>query len=105
MDGRRRTNARGGYQVRITGAVLAAAFCFLAIFVGVAQAQSAEEFYKGKIIKVIVGVPPGGVYDISARLMARYLGKYIPGQPSVVVQNLPGAAGGLVVANRLYSDK
>jgi tripartite-type tricarboxylate transporter receptor subunit TctC len=93
---------RGDVQVkRIAAAV---AFCFLAISMGAAQAQTVEEFYKGKIIKVLVGVPPGGVYDISARLMARYLGNYIPGHPSVVVQNLPGA-GGLVVANRLYADK
>ena len=84
--------------------VAAAALCFLAISMGASQAQSVEEFYKGKIVKVVVGVPPGGVYDISARLMARYLGNYIPGHPSVVVQNLSGA-GGLVVANRLYSDK
>jgi tripartite-type tricarboxylate transporter receptor subunit TctC len=68
-----------------------------------AAAQSVEEFYKGKVIKVIVGLPPGGVYDISARLMARYLGNYIPGNPTVIVQNLP-TAGGLVVANRLYAD-
>jgi tripartite-type tricarboxylate transporter receptor subunit TctC len=93
---------RGDVQVkRIAAAV---AFCFLAISMGAAQAQTVEEFYKGKVIKVLVGVPPGGVYDISARLMARYLGNYIPGHPSVVVQNLPGA-GGLVVANRLYADK
>jgi tripartite-type tricarboxylate transporter receptor subunit TctC len=83
---------------------IVAALCFLALVTGAAQAQTAEEFYKGKIIKVLVGVPPGGVYDISARLMARFLGNYIPGHPSVVVQNLAGA-GGLVVANRLYSDK
>jgi tripartite-type tricarboxylate transporter receptor subunit TctC len=87
---------------------IVAAFCFLTIFIvsslGAAQAQTVEEFYKGKIVKIIVGVPPGGNYDISARLMARYLGNYIPGHPSVVVQNL-GGAGGLVVANRLYSDK
>src|SRR5688572_27535559 len=83
---------------------LVAALCWLDVLCGAVQAQTVEEFYKGKTIKVIVGVPPGGNYDISARLMARYLGKYIPGHPSVVVQNLPGA-GGLVVANRLYADK
>ena len=86
-----------------TTTALAAACCLLAM-IGPAAAQTVEEFYKGKIIKVIVGVPPGGVYDISARLMARHLGNHIPGRPSVVVQNLPGA-GGLVVANRLYADK
>ena len=87
-----------------TGTVLLAACCWLAMSIGAAPAQSVEEFYKGKTIKVIVGLPPGGVYDISTRLMARFLGNYIPGHPSVVVQNLP-TAGGLAVANRLYSDK
>lgn len=66
-------------------------------------AETVAEFYKGKTVKVLVGLPPGGVYDISARIMARYLGNYIPGNPSVVVQNLP-SAGGLVVANRLYAN-
>lgn len=87
-----------------TGTILMAAVCLLTVFAGAAAAQTVEEFYKGKIVKVIVGLPPGGVYDISARLMARYLGQYIPGRPNVVVQNLPGV-GGLVVANRLYADK
>jgi tripartite-type tricarboxylate transporter receptor subunit TctC len=89
--------------VKRSGTIVAAAFCWLA-FIGAASAQTVEDFYKGKTIKVIVGLPPGGVYDISARLMARFLGNYIPGRPTVVVQNLP-SAGGLVVANRLYSDK
>jgi tripartite-type tricarboxylate transporter receptor subunit TctC len=95
----------GGCDVKRTIAAVAVAFCGIAIFVGAAQAQTVEEFYKGKVVKVIVGVPPGGLYDISARLMARYIAKYIPGHPNVVVQNLPSGAGGLVVANRLYSDK
>jgi Uncharacterized protein conserved in bacteria len=90
--------------VKRNGTVLLAAFCWLAMSVGAAPAQSVEEFYKGKVVKVIVGLPPGGVYDISARLMARFLGNHIPGHPAVVVQNQP-TAGGLAVANRLYSDK
>lgn len=93
----------GVFSLKMQSA-LAAVFCLIAIFTGPAAAQTVEEFYKGKIIRVIVGLPPGGNYDISARLMARYLGNYIPGHPSVVVQNLP-SAGGLVVANRLYADK
>jgi tripartite-type tricarboxylate transporter receptor subunit TctC len=98
----------GGYDVsRVAGFIpsaLAAVFCLTAACIAPAAGQTVEDFYKGKVIKVIVGVPPGGVYDISARLMARYLGHYIPGRPSVIVQNLPGV-GGLVVANRLYADK
>jgi tripartite-type tricarboxylate transporter receptor subunit TctC len=62
----------------------------------------AEPFYKGKTIKMIVGNPPGGGYDAWARIAARYMGKYIPGNPDFVVQNMPGA-GSMVAANHVYS--
>jgi tripartite-type tricarboxylate transporter receptor subunit TctC len=65
-----------------------------------ANAQSVEQFYKGRQITMIVGTAPGGVNDISARFVARYLGKYIPGNPAIVVENQPGA-GGITSANRL----
>jgi tripartite-type tricarboxylate transporter receptor subunit TctC len=69
-------------------------------------AQSVEQFYRGRTIAMLVGSAPGGINDISARLVARHLGRFIPGHPGIVVQNNPGA-GGLVTANRLYfnSDK
>ena len=51
---------------------------------------------------MVVGSAPGGINDISARFVARYLGHYIPGNPSIVVQNQPGA-GGIAAANRLYN--
>lgn len=57
-----------------------------------AGAQSAEEFYKGKTIRVIVGYAAGGGHDTNARLLARYIGNYIPGKPRVVVENMPGAS-------------
>ena len=63
-----------------------------------AQAQSAEEFYKGRQIQMVVGYEVGNDYDIGARLLARYLSKQLPGQPTVVVQNMPQAAG-VVAAN------
>ena len=66
------------------------------------RAQSVEQFYKGRTVTLIVGFAPGGINDISGRLVARHLGRFIPGQPTVVVQNLPGA-GGLVTANRLFN--
>ncbi len=50
-------------------------------------------FYQGKTVKVIVGTAPGGGYDLWARLMAQHIGKHIPGNPTVVVQNMPGAGG------------
>jgi tripartite-type tricarboxylate transporter receptor subunit TctC len=65
-----------------------------------AGAQSVEQFYKGRQITMVVGTAPGGINDISARFVARYLGKFIPGNPAIVVENQPGA-GGITSANRL----
>jgi tripartite-type tricarboxylate transporter receptor subunit TctC len=66
------------------------------------HAQTVEEFYKGKRITLTVGYGPGGGYDIFARLLARHFGKYVPGNPQVIVQNMPGA-GSLISANYIYS--
>jgi tripartite-type tricarboxylate transporter receptor subunit TctC len=66
------------------------------------QESSAVPFYKGKTISVIVGFGPGGGYDIYARLLAHHLGAYIPGNPSVVVENMEGA-GGVQAANYVYA--
>ena len=68
-----------------------------------ASAQSVEQFYKGRTITMLVGTAPGGINDISARLVAKYLGRFIPGNPAIVVQNNPGA-GGLVTGNKLYNN-
>jgi tripartite-type tricarboxylate transporter receptor subunit TctC len=78
----------------------AAVLAVLAITAGAAHAQSVEQFYKGRQIKMVVGTSPGGINDISARFVARYLGQYIPGHPAIVVENQPGA-GGITSANRL----
>jgi tripartite-type tricarboxylate transporter receptor subunit TctC len=64
-------------------------------------AQSVETFYKGRTVTMLVGTSPGGINDISARLVARHLARFVPGSPSIVVQNNPGG-GGLVTANRLF---
>ena len=71
-----------------------------------AAAQSVESFYKGRTVTMLVGTSPGGINDISARLVARHLSRFIAGNPNIIVQNNPGG-GGLVTANRLYfnSDK
>jgi tripartite-type tricarboxylate transporter receptor subunit TctC len=67
-----------------------------------AHAQySVEDFYKGRQINLIVGYGPGGGYDIAARLVGRHLGDYIPGHPTIVVQNMVGA-GSMRAANYLY---
>jgi tripartite-type tricarboxylate transporter receptor subunit TctC len=62
----------------------------------------AAEFYAGKTVRVLVGFAAGGGYDLYARTLGRYLGKHIPGEPTVVVQNTPGA-GSLKVVNYLYN--
>jgi len=65
------------------------------------HAQTAEEFYKGRQIQVVVGYEVGNDYDIGARLLARYLSKELPGNPTIVVQNMPQASG-VVSANYMY---
>ena len=60
-----------------------------------------EPFYKGKIIRIIVGTAPGGGYDLYSRTLARHFGKHIPGNPAVIVENMTGA-GGLIATNHVY---
>lgn len=67
-----------------------------------AQAQGAAEFYKNRQVQLIVGYEAGNDYDIGARLLARYLSKQLPGQPAIIVQNMPQAAA-LAAANFIYS--
>src|SRR5262249_49532442 len=57
----------------------------------VRPACAQDDFYKGKTITIVVGFSPGGGYDVNARAVARHIGKHIPGNPSVIVQNMPGA--------------
>jgi tripartite-type tricarboxylate transporter receptor subunit TctC len=64
--------------------------------------DSVADFYSGKSISLLIGFGPGGGYDTYARVLARHLGKHIPGNPSVVPQNMPGA-GGLAAANYVYN--
>ena len=64
-------------------------------------AHSAAPYYEGKAIRIIVGTSPGGGYDTYTRLIARHFSKYIPGNPTIIVDNMPGA-GGLVSANHLF---
>jgi tripartite-type tricarboxylate transporter receptor subunit TctC len=64
-------------------------------------AYSAAPYYEGKAIRIIVGTSPGGGYDTYTRLVARHFSKYIPGNPTIIVDNMPGA-GGLVAANHLF---
>jgi tripartite-type tricarboxylate transporter receptor subunit TctC len=67
-----------------------------------ARAQSVDEFYRGRTVTILIGFSAGGGYDLYARLLARHLGKHIPGNPTVVAQNMPGA-GSLKAALNVYS--
>ena len=71
------------------------------LFMSLAGQAAAKDFYEGKTIRIIVCCSPGGFYDRWARLFARYMGKYIPGKPEIIVQNMPGA-GGLIATNYVY---
>jgi tripartite-type tricarboxylate transporter receptor subunit TctC len=66
-----------------------------------ASAQGVGQFYRGKTVSVYIGFSPGGTYDYFGRLIARYIGKYIPGNPTVVAQSMPGA-GSLTLANWMF---
>ena len=74
----------------------------LSISFGFAQAGAQEPFYKGKVIKIVVGFSAGGGFDTYARVIARHLSKHIPGQPGIVVENMTGA-GTLISANHVYN--
>ena len=65
------------------------------------SAHAQEPFYKGKTIRLIVGLAPGGGYDLYSRVIARHIGKHIPGTPTIVVENMTGA-GSVIAANHMY---
>src|SRR5690348_7717592 len=82
--------------------VLLALLASAALLAGArAGAQPAGDFYRGKTVHVLIGVGVGGEYDIQARLTAKHIGKHIPGNPTIVPENMVGA-GGLKMANYLY---
>jgi len=84
------------------GRWIAACLAAAALMAQPAGAQTVEEFYKGKSITLVVGNGPGGGFDVFGRLLARHIGRYVPANPTVIVQNMPGA-GSLVAANYLYN--
>jgi tripartite-type tricarboxylate transporter receptor subunit TctC len=81
---------------------IAAAAAALVLAGAPARADAVADFYKGKVVSLVVGYGSGGGYDVYGRLVAAHLGKYIPGSPTVVVQNMPGA-GSLRSVNYLYN--
>lgn len=71
-------------------------------FAATSAAQTAEEFYKKTRVTVAIGSGPGGSHDLNCKLIARHLGKHLPGNPTVIPQNVPGA-GSLTLINQLYN--
>jgi len=67
-----------------------------------AQAQSPAEFYKGRNVELYIGYSVGGAYDLYARVLARHMGRHIPGNPTIIAKNMEGA-GSLRLANWLYN--
>ena len=79
------------------------ALCALALIAPApASAQSPAEFYRGKVVSLYIGFSPGGGYDVYGRLVARHIGAFIPGNPTVIPVNMEGA-GSLKLANWLYN--
>ena len=77
--------------------------CILALSVALAQpalAQTPADFYRGKSLELYIGSSVGGGYDAYARMLARHMGRFIPGNPTVIVQNVPGARGMTTLAMR-----
>lgn len=74
----------------------------IALAPGNARAQSVADFYRGKTVEILVGAAAGGGYDVVARLIANHMTRHIPGNPAIVVRNMPGATG-LVMTNHLYN--
>jgi tripartite-type tricarboxylate transporter receptor subunit TctC len=83
---------------KVIGAAVGLAWVF---GIAPAGAQDVADFYKGKTVTMVVGTPAGGGYDIYGRLLARHLGKHIPGNPTIIVQNRPGA-GSVIATNYVY---
>jgi tripartite-type tricarboxylate transporter receptor subunit TctC len=80
------------------GALAVAIFAMGAAIAQPAKADAVSDFYKNKTIRILVGYPPAGSYTAYAQMGARHIGRYIPGKPRVIIQNMPGA-GSLVAAN------
>ena len=86
----------------LTAAVVLSALSGAALCIGSTPVLAQQNFYTGKQVAMIVSSAPGGGYDAIARTTARHLRKHIPGEPTIVVQNM-GGTGGLVAANHVYN--
>jgi tripartite-type tricarboxylate transporter receptor subunit TctC len=76
---------------------------YLLLLIGYSSALAQEPNFEGKTIRIVVGFSSGGGFDAYARAIARHLGKYLPGKPTIIVDNMPGA-GSLIAANHIYNQ-
>jgi tripartite-type tricarboxylate transporter receptor subunit TctC len=88
-------------SLRMRASALTAAIAVAALAASPAAAQSVADFYRGKNVALLLGTGPGGSYDLYARIFAEHLGKHIPGNPSILVEHMPGA-GGVTAGNHLF---
>jgi len=79
-----------------------AAIAVALVFVCSSDIDAQSPFYEGKTIRLVVGLPAGDAYDLYARMLAAHMGKYIPGHPNIIVQNMPGASS-MITANHVYN--
>src|SRR5687768_18614442 len=86
------------------GAMKRFACALLLLLASVTKLEAQAPFYQGKTIRIIVGNLAGDAYDLWARIFAQHMGKYIPGNPTFIVQNMTGA-GGVVAANYVRSEE
>jgi tripartite-type tricarboxylate transporter receptor subunit TctC len=78
-----------------------AVLVLVAVVASMAPAGAQPRFFEGKTVRIVVGFSAGGGYDTYSRVIARHLGRHVPGKPTVIVENMPGA-GSLIAANHLY---
>ena len=99
--------ARGGSGIAMLRVSLICKLAVVAVaavaFTSHARSESAEDFFKGKQMSLIVGYNPGGSYDVYSRLAAQLLPKYLPGNPTIAVKNMPGVAS-VKAANYLFQQ-
>ncbi len=87
--------------MRIAGRIAACCAMLIALSLSASIAQE-DDFYRGKTITIIIPIGPGGAYDAYARLISRHLGKWLPGNPTIIARNMPGG-GGVIASNYLYN--
>jgi tripartite-type tricarboxylate transporter receptor subunit TctC len=64
--------------------------------------RAVADFYRGKVVRIVVGFPPGGGADVYSRVLVRHLGRFIPGNPTLAVTNMPGA-GSIIAGNHIFN--